>query len=73
MRAGGRQDRGVLDVRKQRLDPENNLIPNVVRWLMVARKAQAWETTQETAWALIGLTDWMVASGELKGNYAYDL
>ncbi|MGH2522043.1 MAG: alpha-2-macroglobulin family protein, partial [Anaerolineales bacterium] len=54
-----------------RLDPQNNLIPNVVRWLMTARKAQAWETTQETAWALIGLTDWMVASGELKGNYDY--
>jgi uncharacterized protein YfaS (alpha-2-macroglobulin family) len=55
------------------LDPGNNLIPNVVRWLMVARKATAWETTQETAWALIGLTDWMAASGELKGNYDYSV
>jgi uncharacterized protein YfaS (alpha-2-macroglobulin family) len=54
-----------------KLDPENNLIPNVVRWLMVARKAETWETTQETAWALIGLTDWMVASGELEGSYSY--
>jgi uncharacterized protein YfaS (alpha-2-macroglobulin family) len=53
-----------------RLDPQNNLNPNVVRWLMVARKANgAWETTQETAWALIGLTDWMTATGELKANY----
>ncbi len=56
-----------------RLDPKNNLIPNVVRWLMVARKAEAWETTQETAWALIGLTDWMVVSGELKANYSYSV
>jgi len=55
------------------LDPQNQLIPNVVRWLMVARKAQTWETTQETAWALIGLTDWMTVSGELKGNYDYDV
>jgi len=55
------------------LDPGNALIPNVVRWLMVARKAETWATTQETAWALIGLTDWMVASGELKGNYDYDV
>ncbi len=55
------------------LDPGNNLIPNVVRWLMMARKATAWETTQETAWALIGLTDWMAASGELKGNYDYSV
>lgn len=56
-----------------KLDPENNLIPNVVRWLMTARKAQAWETTQETVWALIGLTDWMVFSKELQGNYEYSV
>lgn len=57
-----------------KLDPENNLNPNVVRWLMVARKANgAWESTQETAWALIGLTDWMTATGELKANYQYTI
>lgn len=55
-----------------KLDPENNLNPNVVRWLMVARQANGgWESTQETAWALIGLTDWMTATGELKADYAY--
>ncbi len=55
-----------------KLDPENNLNPNVVRWLMVARQANgAWESTQETAWALIGLTDWMTVTGELKANYNY--
>jgi uncharacterized protein YfaS (alpha-2-macroglobulin family) len=47
------------------------LAPNVVRWLMVARKGDHWETTQEAAWALIALTDWMKATGELKGNYDY--
>jgi uncharacterized protein YfaS (alpha-2-macroglobulin family) len=52
-----------------RLDPGNTLAPNVVRWLMVARKDGYWETTQETAWAIIGLTDWMVATGELEGAY----
>jgi alpha-2-macroglobulin len=56
-----------------KLDPDNNLIPNVVRWLMVARTAQAWETTQETVWALISLTDWMVLTGELQGQYAYNV
>jgi uncharacterized protein YfaS (alpha-2-macroglobulin family) len=54
-----------------RLDKNNQLAPNVVRWLMVARKGGYWETTQETAWALIGLTDWMKATGELQGNYDY--
>jgi uncharacterized protein YfaS (alpha-2-macroglobulin family) len=54
-----------------RLDPGNALIPNVVRWLMVARRDGIWETTQETAWALIALTDWMVLTGELGGDYEY--
>ena len=47
------------------------LIPNVVRWLMVARRDGIWETTYETAWALIGLTDWMRVTGELQADYAY--
>ncbi len=54
-----------------RLDPENALIPNVVRWLMIARQDGIWETTQETAWSLIALTDWMVVTGELAGEYEY--
>lgn len=56
-----------------RLDPENALAPNAVRWLMSAREGGTWETTQEAAWAVIGLTDWMVATGELEGNYAWDV
>ncbi len=54
-----------------RLDPENPLIPNVVRWLMIARRDGIWETTQETAWSLIALTDWMAYTGELEGQYDY--
>ncbi len=54
-----------------RLDPDNGLAPNVVRWLMVAREGGYWETTQETAWTLIALTDWMVTTGELEANYAW--
>ena len=53
------------------LRPDSDLIPNVVRWLMVARTADAWETTQETAWAVMALTDWMVVSGELNPDYTY--
>ncbi|MCK4393732.1 alpha-2-macroglobulin, partial [Candidatus Bipolaricaulota bacterium] len=51
----------ILDALAQ-LDPDNALIGNVVRWLMIARKDGIWETTQETAWALIALTDWMVVT-----------
>ena len=54
------------------LDSENNLNPNIVRWLMVARNAGGyWRSTQETAWSLIALTDWMRFTGELKGNYPF--
>jgi uncharacterized protein YfaS (alpha-2-macroglobulin family) len=62
----------ALDV-LARLDPDNALAPNVVRWLMRARTADHWETTQETAWALIALTDWMVATGELEGDYSWQV
>ena len=62
----------VLDA-LAKLDPENALGPNAVRWLMTARKANRWETTQENAWAIIGLTDWMAATGELEGNYDWQV
>ncbi|MEM7028323.1 MAG: Ig-like domain-containing protein [Chloroflexota bacterium] len=56
-----------------RLDPDNALAPNAVRWLMSVRENGYWETTQESAWAVIGLTDWMVETGELDGNYDWDV
>ena len=62
----------ILDALVQ-LDPQNALIPNVVRWLMVARKEAVWSTTQETAWALIALTDWMRQTGELDAAYTYSV
>ena len=54
-----------------RLRPDSDLLPNVVRWLMMARSADAWESTQETAWAVMALTDWMVITGELNPAYTY--
>ncbi len=56
-----------------RLDPDHALAPNAVRWLMVARKDGYWETTQETAWAILALTDWMVATGELEAAYDWQV
>jgi uncharacterized protein YfaS (alpha-2-macroglobulin family) len=54
-----------------RLDPGQPLLEQAVRWLMSARKTGRWATTQENAWAIIALTDWMAASGELKGEYTW--
>ncbi|MBN1221594.1 MAG: Ig-like domain-containing protein [Anaerolineae bacterium] len=57
-----------------RLQPDHPLLPKAVRWLMIARQHGGyWRTTQETAWAIIGLTDWMVATGELEGHYTWQV
>lgn len=54
-----------------RVRPETSFLPNVVRWLMVARERRHWKTTQETAWSVMALTDWMAYTGELNGNYEF--
>ncbi|MCE5258156.1 MAG: Ig-like domain-containing protein [Chloroflexi bacterium] len=56
-----------------RLDPNNALIPNTVRWLMTARSEGHWPTTQETASAILALTDYMVYTGELNPDYTYEV
>ncbi len=56
-----------------RLNPHHTLAPNVVRWLMSAREANIWATTQETAWSVIALTDWLAATGELEGEYSWQV
>lgn len=53
------------------IDPQNPLTANTVRWLMSNRTAGRWESTQETAWSLIALTNWLQVSGELQTNYQY--
>jgi len=53
------------------LDPDNPLNASAVRWLMRNRVGGRWASTQETAWTLMALTDWMVRSGELEADYGY--
>ncbi|NDJ86707.1 MAG: hypothetical protein GYB66_12540 [Chloroflexi bacterium] len=54
-------------------DKSQALLPGAIRWLMVAREADAWETTQETAWAVMALTDWMVVTSELEAAYDFEV
>ncbi|MDX2163293.1 MAG: Ig-like domain-containing protein [bacterium] len=56
-----------------RLNPESDLIPNVIRWLVAARTGDTWETTQETAWAILALTDWSLISGDTTPAYLYSV
>jgi len=53
------------------VDPNNPLNAAAVRWLVSNRRAGHWDSTQETAWALIALTNWMNASKENEAHYAY--
>ncbi len=52
-----------------RLQPDSELLPNAVRWLMAARQEGHWESTQDTAWSLLGLVQYMRASGEMEGDF----
>jgi alpha-2-macroglobulin len=54
-----------------RVDPGNPLNANAVRWLMSNRTEGHWDGTQETAWSLMALSNWMDASRELEANYRY--
>ena len=56
-----------------RLDPQQPILPQAVRWLMETRENGRWSNTQETSWSLIALTDWLKLTGELKGNYSWSV
>jgi hypothetical protein len=40
---------------------------------VTARRGDAWQTTQETAWAVMAFSDWMRATGEADSQYSYDV
>jgi uncharacterized protein YfaS (alpha-2-macroglobulin family) len=54
-----------------KIDPENPITANAVRWLMANRTSGHWASTQETAWTLMSLTNWLVNSKEFDTNYTY--
>ncbi|MBP8293224.1 MAG: hypothetical protein KAX65_10650, partial [Caldilineaceae bacterium] len=60
----------VLDAFLQ-VRPDSPILPNVVRWLMAARSAGRWASTQENAWSIIALTDYMAYTGELAADYGW--
>ncbi|HEX8993345.1 MAG TPA: Ig-like domain-containing protein [Anaerolineales bacterium] len=55
------------------IDPKNPMTSNAVRWLMVHRESGHWHSTQETAWSLIALTNWLTASKEYESDYSFAL
>jgi|GEM_PF-1780864 len=55
------------------VQPDSPLVAGAVRWLMAARTANAWESTEATAVSLRGLVDYIFTSGELNANYHYSI
>lgn len=56
-----------------RIRPDAAFLPNVVRWLMSARTTGHWATTQENAWSIIALTDWLRHTDELEADYSWQV
>ncbi len=52
-----------------RLRPDSELAPKAARWLMEHRTGRGWSNTQATAFAMLALTDYILASGELFAEY----
>ncbi|MFN3762596.1 MAG: alpha-2-macroglobulin family protein, partial [Anaerolineae bacterium] len=53
----------VLDALVQ-VRPDHPLIPQAVRWLMAQRRTDGWGSTNETAYTLIALTDYLLVLEE---------
>jgi hypothetical protein len=56
-----------------RFDPQNPLLSQGVRWLIMAREGRGWPTAYETAWSLIVLTDYMLLIDDLAPGYTWSL
>lgn len=52
-------------------DPDNELLPGAMRWLMIARQGDAWHTYHENAWVVSTIADWVLATDELNADYSY--
>jgi uncharacterized protein YfaS (alpha-2-macroglobulin family) len=55
------------------IDPSNKLVEPVMNWLVKNRRGARWSNTRDTAIALLGLTDYLRASGELSEPVTYEL
>jgi uncharacterized protein YfaS (alpha-2-macroglobulin family) len=54
-----------------RIRPGHELEPGIVRWLMSQRQPTGWGTTNETSYAILGLTDHLLASTEETADTTY--
>jgi uncharacterized protein YfaS (alpha-2-macroglobulin family) len=56
------------------IDPGSALLPKVARWLVKNRRnGYYWTSTKETAFAILGLTDYLKVSHELSPDYTFEI
>jgi uncharacterized protein YfaS (alpha-2-macroglobulin family) len=57
------------------IDPENELVPGIVRWLVEKRQPHGWGTTNETSFAILGLTEYVVLEtrGDEQTEYVVEI
>lgn len=57
-----------------RITPQSPLLPRAARWLVNQRRhGHYWTSTKETAFAILGLTDYLKGSNELSPDYALEI
>ena len=56
-----------------KIDPQSEMIPEIVRYLMGQRRALGWGTTNETAYTVMALTDHLLALQESEGEAGYQV
>jgi hypothetical protein len=56
-----------------RAQPDHQLLAQSVRWLVVARAAQRWQTFIDRAFAVLALSTYAASTGELGGDYSYEV
>ena len=62
----------VLDALVQ-VEPDHPLVAKAVRWLLGKRQGKSWGTTQETSFALLALTDYLLVNQERAADYEYEV
>lgn len=62
---------GLVALALARIQPEQALLAQSVRWLVVARGANRWTSTVERSQAVLALTTYAVGTGELTGAFNY--
>jgi hypothetical protein len=64
---------GLVTLALARLRPEQALLAQSVRWLVIARGSNGWHTSIDRSLGILALTTYAEGTGELGGEYDFDV